>query len=53
VAEEVAAAAPAEAVIASVLQDRPELAALGEERLQELLAEVMAEFQTGQHPVGS
>jgi hypothetical protein len=41
----------ADAVIASVLQDRPDLAALGDERLQELFAEVMAELDTGDRPV--
>ncbi len=39
------------AVIASVLKDRPDLAALGEARLEELFTEVMAEFQVTGQPV--
>jgi hypothetical protein len=40
----------ATAVIADVLADSPELAELGDERLQQLFAEVMAEFESAEQP---
>ncbi len=45
-----AAQVDATAVIAGVLDDSPELAELGDERLQQLFAEVMAEFESAEQP---
>jgi hypothetical protein len=58
VAEQVEATATgaeidATAVIADVLQDSPELAELGAERLQELFAEVMVEFESAEQPASA